>query len=366
MRTSCAAFFQRVMVSERRHGNGVSHEGKSASMKKRASALRHFLQMCRNGPVPFERFMQEALYHPEYGYYTATIKEIGARGDFTTIPARMDLLARAIASWIRKEQTSFRHIIEVGAGNGDLARGILRHLGWLGFLRWHYHIVDVSAPLRARQQKMLRGKRVRWHDSMQEALDVCRGEALIISNELVDAFPCTVHRRNAEGWEDLAVARGAEEWMEVWLPHRPLPVPSQALEQAFTAGQRVEVFSSFAEWLKSWVPAWKRGTMLLIDYGGGTETIYHRRPRGTLRAYFQQQRLEGPEVLQRPGLQDITADVNFEDLACWGRLAGLKPGGMKTLLHFAKEHGISVAKEVIPALESFSVMELRQSGQVHG
>jgi SAM-dependent MidA family methyltransferase len=67
------------------------------------------------------------------------------------------------------------------------------------------------------------------------------------------------------------------------------------------------------------MPAWKSGHLLTIDYGAPVETLYQRRPRGTIRAYLMQQRLEGPEIYANPGRQDLTADVNFTDLMRWSQ-----------------------------------------------
>jgi SAM-dependent MidA family methyltransferase len=73
-------------------------------------------------------------------------------------------------------------------------------------------------------------------------------------------------------------------------------------------------------------PHWREGAMLAIDYGGDPQSVYHRRPHGTLRAYRDQKRLEGEAVLEMPGRQDLTADVNFADLAAWAREAGWREG----------------------------------------
>lgn len=101
---------------------------------------------------------------------------------------------------------------------------------------------------------------------------------------------------------------------------------------AHPPGQRIEVHESYHQWLADWMPGWKTGRMLTIDYGAEAAALYHRRPRGSLRAYLLQQRLEGPAVYGNPGRQDITADVNFTDLREWTR-EWLDEG---TLLPFGK------------------------------
>jgi SAM-dependent MidA family methyltransferase len=87
-------------------------------------------------------------------------------------------------------------------------------------------------------------------------------------------------------------------------------------------GQRVEIGKGCRDWLETWAPAWRQGTMLTIDYGETFPRLYHRQPQGTVRAYAVQQRLIGPQVYYNMGRQDITADVNFTDLMAWGASLG--------------------------------------------
>jgi len=174
--------------------------------RHRIVSFLHRVQEEHGGAIPVERFMQEALYHPEYGYYTANIRDVGGRGDFSTSATLGTELGAAIARWIEacsKElgwngwNRVFNRIplIEIGAGNGSLARTILRNLN--PRLRWRvdYMIHETSPTLRRIQRKRLRWRGVRWIASLAEALFQTKGEALIFSNELVDAFPCRVFER---------------------------------------------------------------------------------------------------------------------------------------------------------------------------
>jgi SAM-dependent MidA family methyltransferase len=97
-----------------------------------------------------------------------------------------------------------------------------------------------------------------------------------------------------------------------------------ALETGFAVGQTVEVHESFREWLANISAQLKAGAILTIDYGGRPEDIYYRRPDGTVRGYFQQERIEGTGIFRRAGYQDLTADVNFVDLQAWGDSFALK------------------------------------------
>lgn len=237
-------------------------------------------------------------------------------------------------------------MIEIGPGDGSLAAAVLRQLDHARWLRpWsllepraRLHLVDVDSPLRDRQTVRLARfrRRVRWHCSVANALAATGGRALIWSNELVDAFPARVLRwADGDGigrWQELWVETDAGGLREIWLNF-----DSGSLSESASAvdpgtwpggrppdGQRIEVHESFAGRLREWVPRWRCGSMLTIDYGEEFPAVYHRRPGGTLRAYAHQQRLEGASVYHRMGRQDLTADVNFTDLLTWTQALGLE------------------------------------------
>lgn len=284
--------------------------------------------------------MQEALYHPEFGYYTASIRTVGRTGDFSTWATLHESLGRAIAHWLKENRprTARWHVIEVGGGTGELAATVLKRLGWWG--RPHYHLVEISPVLRAEQQKRLRGRRVAWHNGMLEALEECSGEALIFSNELVDAFPCRLFQSQAGTWRELVLRLSEGRVREDW---RGAPLPdSTVFDCPWPEGQRVEIQETYRHWLAGWLSSWKTGKMLTIDYGAECPALYHRRPNGTLRSYAHQQRLEGVEVYQGFGQRDLTADVNFSDLERWGIPLGLETESLKTLSRFFEEQTIQL------------------------
>lgn len=260
----------------------------------------------------FDRFMDLALHDPERGYYARRIRGVGRGGDFTTTPMLTPSLGKAVAAWAAAaiKSTSCRHLIELGPGEGRLAYSVIRNLPWWIRMRSQLHLVETSSPLREKQRELL-GTGARWHDSVEEALDVCGGKACLYSNEFADAFAVRRFRREASGWSELFVSPA-----EQWLPCDKLP-DSSVFETPHPPGQHVEVAEAYRRWLSGMVPHWKSGRMLTIDYGSEACTLYHRRPRGSVRAYLLQQRLEGPAIYENPGRQDLTADVNFTDLQRW-------------------------------------------------
>jgi SAM-dependent MidA family methyltransferase len=309
-------------------------------------AFLHRLLEEKQGLLTFEDYMGVALYHPEGGYYSHTVSDIGRHGDFTTAPVLHPVVGKAVAEWAsahRHKLNSRRswHIIEVGGGNGELAASLLRHLSLWERFTLHYHIVEVSPGLRARQQERL-GSRVQWHDTVAGALRAAGRKALIFSNELVDAFPCILLERGAEGWNEVWLkAEGGElkEHLRPLSPDRLRDVSSSALRDHgnFPVGQRIELHAAYLRWMKEWLPSFEQGLLLTIDYGDVLSKLYHRRPKGTLRSYYQQWVFEGTDCYRRTGRQDITADINFSDLIEWGDRLGLPVAGFQTQAEFLQE-----------------------------
>jgi SAM-dependent MidA family methyltransferase len=305
---------------------------------------------------PFSAFMDRALHDPERGYYARRVRAIGRQGDFATSATLSKNLARGIAEWIRRGIQScpgVKSVIEIGAGSGDLLAEVRRALGWWMRRRLRFHIVESSPVLRERQQRRGDLSGVTWHAQMAEALQACDGRALIFHNELLDAFPVIL----AE-WQVKTA-----EWQEVWVLSRDGTVRGEDLRPLrlredqqpwFSAlrewtpktppaapRQRVELAAAAREWLRAWASAWRSGWMLIVDYGDGFPALYHRRPRGTLRAYLMHQRIEGPGVYTNPGRQDITADVNFTDLRAWCEALGWREVSFETQSDFLQRMGIA-------------------------
>ncbi len=296
--------------------------------------------------VSVAEFMAAALYHPEHGYYTRHIRAVGRRGDFSTGPAVSDLWGRALARWAAKHRPAGRglglgrswHLIEVGGGGGDLAFALLKALGWWGRRGVVYHLVEISGPLRALQEKRLKGLPVRWHATIEAALAEAEGRAVILSNELVDAFPCQQYVRRGGEWRQVRLRLEEGRLRELEAPVVSLP-PSSALERAAAEGERVEVHASYRDWLGGWRGLWREGAMVTVDYGDSVEGVYHRRPRGTLRGYAHHQLVEGADLYLSPGRRDLTADVNFTDLQAWGEELGLRNEPLATQAEFLRRWG---------------------------
>lgn len=267
--------------------------------------------------------MARALYGPR-GYYTTPRPILGARGDFTTTPKLTSRLAEKIAEWIVQawsRQGKRLPVIELGPGDGTLAADIRKQLNWWQRRKLDYHFVEISEHLAARQKGLNKGH---WHATLASALEATNFEAIIVSNEFFDAFPVRIFKNSGQ---ELFLDR---EHREVWQAATDLPDSTLFDDPP----ARFEVAESIHRWMAENLALLRRGEILTIDYGGGAREVYHRRPLGSLRAYVHHMRLLPPEAYQNPGKQDLTVDVSFPDLICWGEEIGLEKISLKTQAEF--------------------------------
>jgi SAM-dependent MidA family methyltransferase len=277
------------------------------------------------GRLRFDRFMDLALRHPIHGYYTRRIRDIGKSGDFSTSTTLSTSLGKAMFAWLTAEAAYLGLdplvIVEPGVGTGALAKVILSQTK--PWSRVRYFGVDVRTESTILDKTLTRHRRFHSFNSIESALQEADGKAIVISNEFVDAFPCRRLVRTEDGWADAYLRYDEDQWREELAPAQ-IPFTCSVLETGFAVGQTIEVHESFREWLEKLSVQLRAGSVLTIDYGGQADEIYRRRPTGTLRGYFGQERIEGSQIFRRAGYQDLTADVNFTDLQLWGDTFDLK------------------------------------------
>lgn len=323
-------------------------------------------RLAQKGSLGVDDVMEVALYLPGAGLYRRSCPAQGAEGHFTTCARLAPALGRAIARWLvlgwqKGLGSPLRwHVIEVGGGDGSLARAVLDALPRP--LRWtlSYHMVEISEPARELQRQRL-GREVRWAESVDAALRRCRGQALLFSNELVDAFPAVVLERRGDRWREVRLVERDRRLVEElgpepdWLEGGDGHSYSVAALARPPESSRVEIHRSFERWLSRWAPALRRGWVLTIDYGGECDELYGRGGGGTMRAYFANFKLdERADLYRRLGQQDLTCDVNFTDLSRWGRRHGLETVELFDQRELLRRFGQLRAAEPTGAVEFLS------------
>ncbi len=302
--------------------------------------------MSSSGLIPFSQWMEQALFDPQRGYYSRRVGAIGRRGDFSTSASVDSSLGEAIAAWLKtelKRDQTVPTVIEIGGGDGSLAKAVLSKLGWWQRRSIRFVMVERSLVLREKQETKLSGFGVQWFAELPEALQICEGKALIYHNELLDAFPVRLVKWTDQAWSEVFLDETQRETL------LPLEVGDQSHFSALKPwknAQRCELGQAVWDWMQDWAPHWKSGAMLTLDYGDILPQLYHRKPTGTLRAYLMHQVLTGRDVYQNMGRQDITADVNFTDLILWGLSLGWTSEELLTQREFLQKYLSDLGRRV--------------------
>jgi SAM-dependent MidA family methyltransferase len=298
--------------------------------------------VAQEGWISFSRYMELALYAPGLGYYTAGADKFGESGDFITAPELSPLFGRTMARQVAEIMTgSAPHILELGAGSGKLAVDMLAELERMDCLPESYCILEVSADLRARQQELLGQRlphlvtRIHWLDSLPDTFS-----GAIVANEVLDALPVHLVR-----WQDSALTEIGVAWGESGFIRQERAIVDPDLLQA---AQKIIVPDNYVSeiclaargLINSLAGRLTQGAMLFIDYGFGAREFYHpQRATGTLMCHYRHRAHDDPFFL--PGLQDITAHVNFTDIAECGIDAGLEMLGYTSQAFFLINNGIA-------------------------
>ncbi len=298
-------------------------------------------EIARTGWMPFSRYMECALYAPGLGYYSGALQKFGRDGDFVTAPELTPLFGRSLARQLAELMAlSAPHLIEAGAGSGRLAADLLAELDRLGAIPQSYRILELSADLRARQQALIAAElphlsaRVSWLDSLPDAFD-----GVVIGNEVLDAMP--VERlRNAAGRIEqagLALDPSGQPSLD-WRP-APATLADAAHALGFTDGYDSEINFAARAWVAEWSRRIGRGALLLIDYGFPQAEYYHPdRRSGTLMCHYRHHAHTDP--LWMPGLNDLTAHVDFTAIAQAAFDAGMSLAGYTSQANFLLNCGV--------------------------
>ena len=301
-----------------------------------AFASRHSIAVARHlrgqiedagGVLPFDQYMDIALYAPGLGYYATGTRKFGQGGDFVTAPEIGPLFGRCLAHEVGLvlETIDDACLLEFGAGSGALAQSLIEALSADGRLPSRYCILEISPDLRERQRQRLEplaehhGLKIEWLEQLpDEPL-----QGVILANEVVDAFAvtrfCVIEGRPWRAGISIDGDGFAWEWIDDLDPDSGAAKIVQQYE--LVEGYISEVCPRAEAWIHALGVSLQRGLALVIDYGFPAREYYlPERSQGTLRCHYQHRAHNDPLIL--PGIQDVTCHVNFSALAEAGRTAG--------------------------------------------
>jgi SAM-dependent MidA family methyltransferase len=316
-----------------------------------SKALRQILCdeiIANHGSISFARYMELVLYAPRLGYYSGGAAKLGKDGDFTTAPEMSPLFGATLAQVAINlfAQTS-ANIMEFGAGTGRLAFDILSECQQAGVALERYFIVELSGELRARQEQLLKDfPQVRWLESMPQAFS-----GVVLGNEVLDAMPVQLVTRTAQGWAECCVGldttteevnfilheRACEASLVAQIPQAD-QLPLGYLTEVHPVA--VGFMHSLAQMLLAGRAAsGQAGLAILIDYGFPAHEYYlEQRTEGTLMCHYRHH--AHPDPFYLPGLQDVTAHVDFTAMARAALEAGLDLLAYTSQAGFLLEAGI--------------------------
>ncbi|HZH44491.1 MAG TPA: SAM-dependent methyltransferase [Lysobacter sp.] len=325
------------------------------------------------GAIPFSRFMELALYAPGLGYYSAGATKFGADGDFVTAPELGPVFAACVAEALApvlQQLGSRARVLELGGGSGAFAEVALKRLMELDALPDRYAILEPSATLRLRQKERLQQRLspplfdlVEWVDGPFP--DDWHG--VLFANEVIDALPTPRFGiRDGEVYEEHVVLREdafaielrpADEFLR-----NAVRFVERRLERRLPDGYRSEVLPQLPYWVQAVAGGMRRGALLFVDYGYVRSEYYSdERSDGTLRAFYRH-RMHA-DALRWPGLQDLTASVDFTALAEAGVAAGFDFAGYCSQASFLLGNGLAGVLARIEQIED-ATERLRRTQEV--
>ena len=323
------------------------------------------------GWISFARYMQMALYEPGLGYYSAGARKFGAAGDFVTAPEVAPVFSRCLAVQCEEVLRGLGggDVLELGAGSGVMAAGLLAELARRDSLPGRYRILDVSADLRERQHATLAVAvphlldRVEWLDRLPEDFT-----GIVVANEVLDALPVERFVVRGDGLSALGVTSRSErlEWSEARAPDALAAAVRAVRHDAnvdWPEGYTSEINPGLADWLAALAAAVRRGVLLFVDYGLPRRELYSPERRdGTLLCHFRHRFHDDP--FTRLGLQDITAWVDFTAVAAAGQAAGLDLAGYATQAHFLIGCGLGAFVADVSGLDVVSRVNLSRQAML--
>ena len=300
------------------------------------------------GWISFARFMELALYAPGLGYYAAGARKFGADGDFVTAPEISSLFGQTLAVSIAAvlKQTG-GNVLELGPGSGKLAKDILLALDEIGTLPARYQLLEVSADLRERQRQALStlpeelSRCAAWLDALPEDF-----YGIIIANEVLDVIPVhLVTWKSGHAFErGVTLVKDAFCWQDVPLAGdlaaAAVDIQRAHLNGSPPDGYLAEIGPAVGGLVASLAQSLNHGAALFIDYGFRAAEFYHpSRATGTLMCHYRHFAHADPFLY--PGLQDITAHVDFTSVADAGVAAGMQLAGYTTQANFLLASGLT-------------------------
>lgn len=329
----------------------LTHDADALAHSERLRALIQQQIFASGGAIPFSRFMELCLYAPGLGYYSAGATKLGAAGDFVTAPELGHLFAACVAKAsapVLRQLGPDAHFVELGGGSGAFAEVMLKRLLALDAMPARYAILEPSADLRERQRERLQRQLIPPVFDLVEWLDAPPQQSwngVLFANEVIDALPTPRFViRHGEVLEEYVALDADGRFIPCDRPADALLCAAvrhieRTLEMTLADGYRSEVLPQLPYWIQAVIGPLQSGALLFVDYGYPRREFYApQRSDGTLRAFHRH--AVNSDLYASPGLQDLTASVDFTALAEAGTHAGFDFAGYCSQASFLIGNGL--------------------------
>ncbi|GLB58184.1 class I SAM-dependent methyltransferase [Cytobacillus sp. NCCP-133] len=291
--------------------------------------LDFLIDYIKNAPlkmISYAEYMEQALYHPEYGYYKKNKTKIGPEGDFITSSNISDIYGRTVAKWFYKEALNHRlpyQVCEIGGGNGRFAKAFIEEWNLISSDKLHYYILETSPYHRQLQREQISfSENIRQIESLNK---ISPFKGMIFLNELFDALPVHVIEKTREGLSEIMVTINEGQLTEIAVPLKDKAIKLYLEESGLVLSgrQRIEIPLNMEPMIKDIADTLDQGMVLTVDYGYTNEEWGEPARRdGSLRGYYRHMQFNN--ILERPGEMDITSHIHFDSLIRIGEKHGLQ------------------------------------------
>ncbi len=309
------------------------------------------------GWISFDRFMEFALYDPEFGYYTGNLRKFGEKGDFVTASEISSFFAKTMCIQFEEIFLSLdKNIIEIGAGSGKFALEVIQSLDSKKID--HYFILEISHSLRKHQYELLIKNlpphlfgKVRWIDKIPQEYN-----GIIFCNELLDALPIDLIKKSSGIPYQKGV--GLENDLFIWKDKaiKDLSIYDHINLESLPDNYLAEDAIHIKSWINNISESISKGVVIIIDYGFNHSEYFHeQRSQGTLMCHFKHHAHDNPLI--QVGIQDITSHVNFSYVAREASSKGLHINGFISQANFLINCGILELLEKVNIEDSLLYMK---------
>jgi len=302
----------------------------------------------KGGSIGFDEYMNLALYQPNLGYYNSSTQKFGAEGDFVTAPQISTIFSKCLASQCTQILEDFKNpiILEIGAGTGIMAKDLLLDLEKHNSLPEKYLILEISEDLKSRQQNLLKQSIPQYIDNIiwLDSLPKKKFNGLIIANEVLDALPVKRFKKESNLFKEAKVTsiNNNFHWVDTLVCDELkifLENIERKLSKTFVEDYCSEINIGLKIWLDSVQSVMNKGVILLVDYGYSMSDYYHpSKFDGNLLCHYRHYAHNDPFFY--PGLQDITASVDFTSVAEYAEEIGLNLNGYTNQTYFLFSCGL--------------------------